>query len=117
MSRLFLPALLLALSLSSAMAAEDATERTVITNAVDRYIVPGYRDFHADAHALAEATEAFCKEPGVPAFDALRARFGETGEDVTLDGFSTLVMRKGPTGWQIILSQLTPFRGHPPQRS
>lgn len=35
-------------------------------------------------------------------------RLLESGETKTRYGFSTLVLRRAPTGWQIILSQLTP---------
>ena len=36
----------------------------------------------------------------------------ETGETATLDGFSTLLLRRGPSGWQVALSQITPRRLH-----
>ena len=34
----------------------------------------------------------------------------ETGEVMSRRGFSTLVLRRGPDGWQILLSQLTPHQ-------
>ena len=34
----------------------------------------------------------------------------ETGELMTRQGFSTLVLRRGASGWQIVLSQLTPHQ-------
>lgn len=37
----------------------------------------------------------------------------QTGEDITLEGFATQIMRRGKRGWQIVLSQLTPFRDGP----
>ncbi|EUB99191.1 hypothetical protein PMI07_005472 [Rhizobium sp. CF080] len=40
-------------------------------------------------------------------------RSPETGENVDLEGFSTIVMRRGEPGWQIVLSQLTLFRKAP----
>lgn len=43
-------------------------------------------------------------------------RSPETGEEVTLDGFNTQIFRKGPEGWQVVLSQLTPFRARPGQK-
>lgn len=41
----------------------------------------------------------------------------ETGEIARLEGFATLLYRRGPQGWQVLLSQLTPARqpaGAPP---
>lgn len=40
----------------------------------------------------------------------------QTGEDITLEGFATLILRRGPRGWQVVLSQLTPFRDGPVRR-
>lgn len=40
----------------------------------------------------------------------------DTGEDVRLEGFATQILRRGPRGWQIVLSQLTPFRDGPQGR-
>lgn len=40
-------------------------------------------------------------------------RSPETGEHVTLEGLSTLLMRRNERGWQVMLSQLTPFRKAP----
>ncbi|MBJ6987885.1 MULTISPECIES: nuclear transport factor 2 family protein [unclassified Devosia] len=37
----------------------------------------------------------------------------DTREPVTLEGFATQILRRGPKGWQIVLSQLTPFRAGP----
>lgn len=37
----------------------------------------------------------------------------QTGGDITLEGFATQVMRRESRGWQIVLSQLTPFRDGP----
>ncbi|ERK17678.1 hypothetical protein L579_3559 [Pantoea sp. AS-PWVM4] len=37
-----------------------------------------------------------------------RVRLLETGEEAERYGFSTLVLRRTPSGWQILLSQLTP---------
>lgn len=34
----------------------------------------------------------------------------DTGKEATLDGFATVILKKGPQGWQVWLSQLTPFR-------
>ncbi|MDH2435851.1 nuclear transport factor 2 family protein [Pokkaliibacter sp. MBI-7] len=39
-------------------------------------------------------------------------RLRETGEPVTLDGFSTLILRRAGHRWQVVLSQLTPHRPH-----
>ena len=36
-----------------------------------------------------------------------RVRSPETREEVALDGFSTLVLRRSDGGWQIMLSQMT----------
>lgn len=41
-----------------------------------------------------------------------RVRSPQTGEEKRLEGFSTLVLRRSPGGWQIVLSQLTPDRPH-----
>ncbi|PPC79423.1 nuclear transport factor 2 family protein [Pokkaliibacter plantistimulans] len=40
-------------------------------------------------------------------------RSRETGQPVTLDGFSTLLLRRADHGWQVVLSQLTPHRPRP----
>lgn len=40
-------------------------------------------------------------------------RHVQTGEDITLEGFATMILRRAPRGWQIVLSQLTPFRDGP----
>ncbi|KRA47208.1 nuclear transport factor 2 family protein [Devosia sp. Root635] len=40
-------------------------------------------------------------------------RHVQTGEDITLEGFATMILRRGRRGWQIVLSQLTPFRDGP----
>lgn len=40
-------------------------------------------------------------------------RHVQTGEDITLEGFATMILRRGPRGWQVVLSQLTPFRDGP----
>ncbi|MEG3109585.1 nuclear transport factor 2 family protein [Pantoea sp. T14] len=37
-------------------------------------------------------------------------RLLETGEEKVRFGFSTLVLRRMPQGWQIVLSQLTPYQ-------
>ncbi|GLR09798.1 DUF4440 domain-containing protein [Mixta theicola] len=37
-------------------------------------------------------------------------RLLETGEEKVRFGFSTLVLRRTPPGWQIVLSQLTPYQ-------
>lgn len=37
-----------------------------------------------------------------------RVRLLETGEEAERFGFSTLVLRRSASGWQILLSQLTP---------
>ena len=42
-----------------------------------------------------------------------RLRSPETGEEVTVHAFVTQILRKGPHGWQITLSQTTPIRGVP----
>ena len=37
-------------------------------------------------------------------------RLMETGEEKVRFGFSTLILRRAPQGWQIVLSQLTPYQ-------
>jgi ketosteroid isomerase-like protein len=37
-------------------------------------------------------------------------RSPETGENIMLNGFSSLVFRKADRGWQVVLSQMTLFR-------
>lgn len=39
-----------------------------------------------------------------------RIRLLESGEEKERAGFSTLLLRQTPQGWQIVLSQLTPYQ-------
>lgn len=73
-------AALLSLSLFAqpALALDDAKARQVMANAVDGYIRPAYKDFHAKAAALAAETDKSCAAPDEDGLTTMRARFAET---------------------------------------
>ncbi|MEH6690659.1 MAG: imelysin family protein [Pseudorhizobium pelagicum] len=55
----------------------DAEIRTVIAKAVDDFIRPGYRDFHAAADMLASEMDALCTTPSPDALVQAKAAFAE----------------------------------------
>lgn len=55
----------------------DAEIRDVIAKAVDGFIRPGYRDFHAAAGALAGEMDALCTAPSPIALTEAKAAFAE----------------------------------------
>jgi Predicted periplasmic lipoprotein len=75
---------------SSAVAQEEAIRptppapaaiRPVIEKAVDGFIRPGYRDFHAAAGALAEEMDALCAMPSPAALAAAKESFAKAARN------------------------------------
>jgi len=61
-----------------ASALDDAKAKQVMTNAVDGYIRPAYKDFHEKAAALVSETGKFCAAPDEDGLKVVQARFAET---------------------------------------
>jgi predicted lipoprotein len=78
MRTLILALTLLAMNTVPALALDDAAARAVMARAVDRYIKPGYADFHASAEALADAAATLCASPSQDQLKAVEGRFAET---------------------------------------
>lgn len=97
-------AALLSLSLFAqpASALDDAKTKQVMANAVDLFIRPAYKDFHAKATALAVETGKFCATPTEDGLTAVQARFAET---VTSWGHIEF-LREGPVMQQNRLERI-----------
>lgn len=83
-----LPSLLIIAAMALPAAAQEGEARPpalntaavpeVMARAVDDFIVPGYRDFHASAQALSGTMAALCAAPGEGPLAAARAAFADT---------------------------------------
>ncbi|MDW9435112.1 imelysin family protein [Sinorhizobium meliloti] len=71
---------------------EEAAVPSVMTQAVDGFIIPGYRDLARATNALSEASAALCKSPSEAALEAARSAFSDVVET-----WSTIeIIRLGP---------------------
>ena len=58
--------------------AADVDAPAVISNAIDGFVRPAYRDFHAATSKMNEAAASLCAAPSPDALKAAREAFGET---------------------------------------
>jgi predicted lipoprotein len=72
--------------------AADMDASAVITNAIDGFVRPAYRDFHAATSKMSEAAAELCAAPSPETLEAARNSFGDT-----VDAWSRAeIIRFGP---------------------
>jgi len=70
-------AVLTMLMLPATVATAAPDYSAIVKTAVDRQIIPGFRDFAARAAAFAKTTDAFCQGPDARGLETLRAGFND----------------------------------------